>query len=452
MFISSVSCHFRYCCTMKFCLKTCFIRHIKSLFHESLFPGGEFNGSLRGLMDYALLYAGSSFTVGVAEEECDTASLTKMVDAPEGTHKMAEATTHHQFPESHNMPAKPGSAHVVPTEPGSAHVMPAEPGSAHVMAAEPGSAHVMPAEPGPARVMSATPGSLAKMATTPADSPLWPGLIACVLDAPLVSVRAAGIPRAAALTAPEPAPSQELAESAPEPAPSQELAESAPEPAPSQELAESAPEPAPSQELTESAPQPVPPSSPSSPLVPPSSPSSPLVPPSSPSPLVLSSLAHSERPRDSAPPECPLTFAPPECPLEVVEFPKNFLGGSFPPLLTETPDPPWPMESPDPSWLPEALDLPWPPKLPASVLETICALSASCVSVSSRSQSLPWVSAPLWRVPAPPWRAPAPVSSAPPWWAPVSSALPICCLPFDPACLLISSVCRLPRPLHCPCC
>ncbi len=75
------------------------------------------------------------------------------------------------------------------------------------------------------------------------------------------------------------------------------------------------------------------------------------------------------------------------------------------------------MESPDSSWLPEALDLPWPPKLPASVLETICALSASCVSVSSRSQSLPGV-------PDPPWRAPAPVSSAPPWWAPVSSAPP----------------------------
>ncbi len=86
-------------------------------------------------------------------------------------------------------------------------------------------------------------------------------------------------------------------------------------------------------------------------------------------------------------------------------------------MLTETPDPPWPMESPDPSWLPEAPDLPWPLKLPASVLETICALSASCVSVSSRSQSLPGV-------PAPPWRAPAPVSSAPPWWAPVSSAPP----------------------------
>ncbi len=178
-------------------------KHIKSLFHESLFPGGEFNGSLRGLMDCALLYAGSSFTVGVAEEERDTASLTKMADAPECTYKMAEATTHHQFPESHNMPAEPESAHVLPAKPGSAHVVPAKPGSALVVPAKPGSVLVMPAKPGPARVMSAMPESPAKMATTPADAPLWPGLIACVLDAPLVSVRAAGITRAAALTVPE---------------------------------------------------------------------------------------------------------------------------------------------------------------------------------------------------------------------------------------------------------
>ncbi len=310
-------------------------RHIKSLFNKSLFPGGEFNGSLRGLMDYVLLYAGSSFTVGFAEEECDTASLTKTPDAPEGTHKMAEATTHHQFPESHHMPAKPGSALVVP--------------------ARPESARVRPAKPGPARVMSATPESPAKMATTPADAPLWPGLIASVLDPPLVSVRAAGIPRSAALSAPsqeltesapEAAPSQELAESAPEAAPSQELAESAPEAAPSQELAESTPEAAPSQELTESAPEAapfqeltesgipgpllvpsgspepllVPPGSPEALLVPPSSPSSPLVPPSSPSsPLVPSSLELSERPRDSVPPERPL---------EIVVFPKEIvLGG-----------------------------------------------------------------------------------------------------------------------------
>ncbi len=37
--------------------------HIKAMFNKSLFSGGVYNGSLRGLMDYALLYAGSSFTV-----------------------------------------------------------------------------------------------------------------------------------------------------------------------------------------------------------------------------------------------------------------------------------------------------------------------------------------------------------------------------------------------------
>ncbi len=272
------------------------------------------------------------------------------------------------------------------------HNRPARPESAHVRPAKPGSVLIMPAKREPAHVMS----------TTPADAPLWPGLIASVLDLPLVSVRAAGIPRSAAESAPEAAPSQELAESAPEAAPSQELTESAPEAAPPQELTESAPEVAPFQELTESSspgpllvpsgsPEPllVPSGSPSSMLTPPSSPSSMLTPPSSPSPLVPSSLALSECPRDSAPPEFPL---------EVVVFPKEIVLWGLPAYR--------PTESPDPSWLPEAPDLLWPPrKLPTSVLETIFALSVSCVSVSSRSQSLPWV-------------------SAPPWWAPVSSAPP----------------------------
>ncbi len=84
-----------------------------------------------------------------------------------------------------------------------------------------------------------------------------------MVDAPEYVHKMAATPQPApsqelAESAPEPAPSQELAESAPEPAPSQELAESAPEPAPSQELAESAPEPSPSQELAESAPEPAP--------------------------------------------------------------------------------------------------------------------------------------------------------------------------------------------------
>ncbi len=134
--------------------------------------------SLSCFLEFALLTVGSLFTVGVTDEDRNTASC----------HKMAAS------PEPHNSPAKPESA-----------------------------------LPRPAKLEFP-----ARMATTPADAPLWPGLITSVLDPPLVSVRAAGIPR----FAPEPTPSQELAESAPEPAPSQELAESAPEPAPSQELAE----------------------------------------------------------------------------------------------------------------------------------------------------------------------------------------------------------------------
>ncbi len=68
---------------------------------KSCLPAGGFNGSLKDCIDYALLCAGSSFTVGVAE-----------------------ATTHRQ---------KPESADVMPTEPGSAHVMPAKPGSALIV-------------------------------------------------------------------------------------------------------------------------------------------------------------------------------------------------------------------------------------------------------------------------------------------------------------------------------
>ncbi len=107
------------------------------------------------------------------------------------------------------------------------------------------SCHKMAADPKP-HTRPAKPESPARMATTPADAPLWPGLITSVLDPPLVSVRAAGIPRFVA----EPAPIRELTESAPEPAPIRELTESAPEPAPIRALTESAPEPAPIRELS----------------------------------------------------------------------------------------------------------------------------------------------------------------------------------------------------------
>ncbi len=43
-------------------------------------------------LDFALLTVGSLFTVGVADEDRDTASLTEMVDALECAHKMAAIT------------------------------------------------------------------------------------------------------------------------------------------------------------------------------------------------------------------------------------------------------------------------------------------------------------------------------------------------------------------------
>ncbi len=58
---------------------------------KSWLPEGKFNVSLKDFMDYALMVAGSSFTVSVAEEERDTASVTEMADAPERTHKMEVA-------------------------------------------------------------------------------------------------------------------------------------------------------------------------------------------------------------------------------------------------------------------------------------------------------------------------------------------------------------------------
>ncbi len=45
--------------------------------------------SLSCFLDFALLTVGSLFTVGVADEDRVTASMTEMVDAPECAHKMA---------------------------------------------------------------------------------------------------------------------------------------------------------------------------------------------------------------------------------------------------------------------------------------------------------------------------------------------------------------------------
>ncbi len=98
-------------------------------FTNPFFPGGEFKGSLSIFMDYALQLSDSLFTVGATEEDRDAVLPRGRTPAPEHAHKMAEATTHHQLPESLYRPAKPESAHVRPAKPGPARVMSAPPES-----------------------------------------------------------------------------------------------------------------------------------------------------------------------------------------------------------------------------------------------------------------------------------------------------------------------------------
>ncbi len=408
----------------------------KDLFHfgisepiKSLFPGGEFNGSLRESMDHALLLGGSTFSVGEAEP------LPKMATIPEprqGTADIPESghiTAVH--PESRHVTADlPEPRHVTAVHPESRHVTAVHPESRHI-AGHPESRHVTAGHPETCHVLSVTPRHSRSVLRVPS-------LVSSVRDAPLVSAHAAGIPKPTHTNPLGPElipPFQELTESAPELIPpSQELTESAPEPAPFQELTESAPEPAPSQELTESAPPEgplelvpssspssplVPPSSPSSPLVPSSSPSSPLVPPSSPSsplapssspsPLVPSRSALSEHPLASVPPERPQASVPPERPQAstLPERPppphsplprlwisprKLFWGGAPAYRPTESPDPP---EFPDPSGLPDSPDLPWPPEFPACSVTNLVALSTHWRLYHTTTASHPRTSFPI---------------------------------------------------------
>ncbi len=67
---------------------------VKARFNKSLFSGGVYHGSLRGLLDYALLCAGSSFTVGVAEsapEPAPSQELAESAPEPAPSQELAES-------------------------------------------------------------------------------------------------------------------------------------------------------------------------------------------------------------------------------------------------------------------------------------------------------------------------------------------------------------------------
>ncbi|KAL0185391.1 hypothetical protein M9458_021088, partial [Cirrhinus mrigala] len=129
-------------------------------------PGGKIHWSLEQYIDYALLLAGSPFTVGNADKEpCDpTAPITSEHFR---TPTFMSGIVYIMPETSHAKPAKPKSDQVMSTKPQPAHVTSSAPRPAHVMAACPESASVMAALPQPAHKMTAISKPVHKMAAIP---------------------------------------------------------------------------------------------------------------------------------------------------------------------------------------------------------------------------------------------------------------------------------------------
>ncbi len=213
--------------------------------------------SLAQFMDYALLTVGSLLTVGVAEEERGTAFMTEIAATLEHTHKMAATTTpRHVIAASHepsqvtadvkepsqvtadvNEPSQatvdlressqatvdlrePSQAtvdrhelhHVTADQPESHHVTADQPESHYVTADQPESLHISALQPESLHVPALQPESLHVSAelpepVTPRDLRTVlrvPCLVSSVRDAPLVSARAAGIPKSTHFSPPVP--------------------------------------------------------------------------------------------------------------------------------------------------------------------------------------------------------------------------------------------------------
>ncbi len=95
-------------------------------------------------MDYTLMVAGSSFTVGVAEEECDTASVTEMADTTASRSANPESNQYaaDRRESSHVTTNHPDSSSVMGNRYESSHVSADLPKSLPVIAGHPESCHV----------------------------------------------------------------------------------------------------------------------------------------------------------------------------------------------------------------------------------------------------------------------------------------------------------------------
>ncbi len=134
--------------------------------------------SLAHFLDYALLTVGSLFTVGFAEGERDTASVTEMADAPECTHKMVNATMHRNFSADLREPSKvtvdlheSNQVTVDVKEPGQVPADVKEPGQVPADVKEPGQVPADVKEPGQVPADVKEPGQVPADVKEPGQVP-----------------------------------------------------------------------------------------------------------------------------------------------------------------------------------------------------------------------------------------------------------------------------------------
>ncbi|ROL50212.1 hypothetical protein DPX16_19016 [Anabarilius grahami] len=163
--------------------------------------------SLSSFMDYALMTVGSLFTVGVAEE-CDASSGRVMAAAPDDIHKMAATiiTTPSQVSTDLHEPSqvtadRPEPRHVSADRPEPCHVSADRPEPCHVSADRSEPRHVSADLPESRHVSADLPESRHVSVVRPESRHVSGSvqerraLRSSVADPPLISARAAGIPK-----------------------------------------------------------------------------------------------------------------------------------------------------------------------------------------------------------------------------------------------------------------
>ncbi|KAI2655097.1 Protein piccolo [Labeo rohita] len=126
----------------------------------NLMPDNRCSATPEQYIDFALLLAGSPFTVGIANEEPCNPPVSPNFSVMSGIVSIMSEPSHAKPAKPkpvHVMPAKPKPAQVISTKPRPAHITSAAPGPVHITSARPQPAHAMPAAPDPRNALNLLP-------------------------------------------------------------------------------------------------------------------------------------------------------------------------------------------------------------------------------------------------------------------------------------------------------